>query len=128
VDRCCSAQTIDFDEISIQGTLQVGEFLGPPNYGENPKTDRREFPYYMQLPATLSVQLKKKSISDIPNDPFENDFFIQLIVTEEKLEINKFVGRKVNIFGNLVQASTGHHRTPLLLEVKEVKVIDGWSW
>ena len=43
--------------VTVEGILQLGEFHGPPNYGENPATDEVEHWYYLQLPAPISTQV-----------------------------------------------------------------------
>jgi len=37
--------------VTVEGILIVGEFFGPPNYGEDPMSDRLEQSYILQLPA-----------------------------------------------------------------------------
>ncbi|CAN0625509.1 protein of unknown function [Burkholderia multivorans] len=38
------------------------------------------------------------------------------------------IGHKVQVAGVPVARLTGHHRTPLLIDVKSLKPIDAWHW
>jgi hypothetical protein len=115
--------------IALEGTLEVGEFYGPPNYGENPDSDRVEHSLYLQLPATPATQLAdSKAITTLSSDAGRT-YFVQIVVHDpERSVAEKAIGHRVQIVGVPFEPSTGHHRTPLLVDVKSLKPIDGWSW
>ncbi|WP_180734512.1 DUF4431 domain-containing protein [Paraburkholderia sp. PGU19] len=115
--------------ITLEGVLEVGEFYGPSGYGENPGGDRIEHSLFLQLPATPTTQLSdSKALTSFGPDAGRT-YFVQLIVQDpERFETEKAIGRRVRIIGVPFAPLTGHHRTPLLIDVRSLKPIDAWSW
>ena len=116
--------------IVVEGILMIGEFLGPPNYGENPRTDKIERSYFLQLPAPLPTQLAKKGVKGIElGETSDRDYFIQLVILEEKIDqIAKLVGKKVRASGSAFRAQTGHHHTGTLVQATSISEIKSWGW
>jgi uncharacterized protein DUF4431 len=115
--------------ITLQGILEVGEFYGPPNYGENPDSDRIEHSLYLQLPATPATQLADSKALTALAPEAGRTYFVQIVVHDpERSMAEKAIGHRVQIVGAPFEPLTGHHRTPLLVDVKSLKPIDGWSW
>ncbi len=117
-------------EVKVEGTLQVGQFLGPPNYGENPRSDKIEEAYYLQLPATLETQLANQRRDGLNRDEgLIPEYFIQLIFLDSNLgKLRRMIGRRVKVSGTLFQAESGHHRTSTLLQVRAIAEIQSWNW
>jgi hypothetical protein len=115
--------------ITLEGILEVGQFYGPPGYGENPDGDRVEHSLFLQLPATPTTQLSdSKALSAFGSDAGRT-YFVQLVVQDpERFEAEKAIGHRVRIVGVPFAPLTGHHRTPLLIDVESLKPIDAWSW
>jgi hypothetical protein len=61
-----SASANEATAIKLQGTLLSLEFLGPPNYGENHRSDRRERALVLQLPASARTQGVHCEIGAVP--------------------------------------------------------------
>ena len=76
----------------------VGEFFGPPNYGDDPGSDRIEHSWFLQLPAPLVTQVRDSSV--LPKDLQEaaRTFFIQLVVFDAEQPVAK---RWPGLFGQL---------------------------
>jgi hypothetical protein len=108
----------------------IGEFFGPPNYGEDPTTDKVERSYFLQLPAPLQTQMAKKGMKGVElGENSERDHFIQLVVFEKKSDIaRKLIGKRVRASGLAFRAETGHHRTGTLVHVKSLEEIRSWGW
>jgi hypothetical protein len=115
--------------IALEGILEVGQFYGPPGYGENPDSDRVEHSVFLQLPATPTTQLSdSKALSELGSDAGRT-YFVQLVIQEsERSEAEKALGHRVRVIGVPFLPLTGHHRTPLLIDVRSLKPIDAWSW
>ena len=115
--------------ITLEGTLEVGEFYGPPNFGENPSGDRIEHSLFLQLPATPTTQLgNSEALAKLGPDA-RGTYFVQVVVHDQELSAaEKAVGHRVQIVGVPFVPLTGHHRTPLLIDVRALKPIDSWSW
>lgn len=115
--------------ITLEGTLEAGEFYGPPNYGEKPRSDRVEHALFLQLPATPSTQLSDSKALTAFDPGAGRTYFVQIVVhNPQQSEAEKAIGHRVQIVGVPSVPLTGHHRTPLLLDVKSLKPIDAWSW
>ncbi len=111
--------------LTVEGILHVGEFFGPPNYGEHPKTDRLEHTFYLQLPAPVSYQTGVVT----GETDLTSDFFMQLVVYESlQAKATSLIDRRVRVRGSLMEAVTGHHRTGHLLEVSSIAGITTWQW
>lgn len=127
VDAAFSAQ-----DVTVEGVLNVGEFYGPPNYGENPDSDSIEHSYLLQLPAPIGEQVQNaNAYSSIENKNGINGFayFIQLVVSNaDQTNAKTLIGKRVKVVGSLFDAITGHHRTPVLIEVHSLSPIDKYSW
>jgi Domain of unknown function (DUF4431) len=126
----CSAQLMR-DGVTVQGVIRVGEFLGPPAYGEDPRKDLVESSYYLQLPAPILAQQQSTlpSAGDLGELLQRNGHFVQLVVYgKDQVRAKQFVGCRVEIAGRLIEAHTGHHRTPLLLELQTIRPITQWRW
>jgi hypothetical protein len=111
----------------VEGIFQSGEFFGPPGYGKNSKTDKIESYYYLQLPTPL---MQQQGVSTLPSDVSTSaglTFFVQLIVNNPKnVKVSSYVGHRVRVTGNLLSATTGHHRTSILLEASKIELIKKW--
>lgn len=83
-------------EVTLTGTLTYQRFWGPPNYGEDTLTDKKEI-YPILKTDTADIQL----------------------VTDKNLR--SFENKKVSATGVLFEAQTGHHHTKILLELGEIK-------
>lgn len=115
--------------VAIQGTLQVGEFLGAPGFGDNPTGDHAEVIYYLQLPAPLATQLREAGGMAEFSAAAQGAHFVQLLVFDEEQSVARtLIGRKVRIAGTLVETDAAHRRTPALVQVKSLAPIRDWQW
>ncbi len=111
----------------VEGVFQTGEFFGPPGYGKNPKTDKIESFYYLQLPTPL---MQQQGVSTLPSDVSTSaglTSFIQLIINNpKKVKVSSYLGHRVRVTGDLISATTGRHRTSILLEANKIELIKKW--
>ncbi|CAM2188456.1 DUF4431 domain-containing protein [Paraburkholderia sacchari] len=115
--------------ITLEGTLLVGDFYGPPGYGENPKEDNIEHSLFLQLPASPVTQIADPKVLDSFGPEAQRTYFVQVIADgPDRSELKKAIGHRVQVVGVPVAPLTGHHRTPLLIDVKSLKPIDTWLW
>jgi hypothetical protein len=115
--------------VTVEGILIVGEFFGPPNYGEDPMSDRLEQSYILQLPAPLPTQMAKRRLTDLEiGEDSASDYFLQLVVADEDpVGAKALIGKRVRISGVPFRAETGH-RTKTVVQVKSLAPIQSWSW
>jgi hypothetical protein len=115
--------------ITLEGTLLVGDFYGPPGYGENPGEDRSEHSLFLQLPASPAMQLGESKSLDSFGPEAARTYFVQVVIDgPEQSEVEKAIGHKVEVVGVPFAPVTGHHRTALLIDVQSLKQIDAWHW
>ncbi|WP_322013447.1 DUF4431 domain-containing protein [Paraburkholderia sp. J12] len=115
--------------ITLEGTLLVGDFYGPPGYGENPDQDRIEHALYLQLPATPEMQVGDSGALASFDAEAQRTYFVQVVPDgPDRSAMENAIGHKVEVRGVPLVPVTGHHRTPLLIDVKSFKPIDAWHW
>ena len=115
--------------VEVQGVLQVGEFFGPPSYGEQPGSDHIERSFFLQLPAPLGTQFKNGAGVPSANQNSLPSYFVQLVVpASEQRAANTLVGKRVRVIGTLFEAISGHHRTPMLVQVQKLSQVSKWQW
>ncbi|QCP48955.1 DUF4431 domain-containing protein [Trinickia violacea] len=115
--------------ITLEGILVIGEFYGPPNYGENPHGDRIEHSLFLQLPATPATQLSdSQALAPLDQDA-RSTYFVQVVIHDsQRSAAESAIGHRVQVIGVPVVPLTGHHRTPLLIDVSSLKPINAWRW
>ena len=98
--------------VQLIGTISKKTFPGPPNYESISKGDKPETYWVLHLPDTVCTQ--PSADNDAENEVTD----LQLILTQKQYALyRKFFGRRVNVTGKLSHAATGHHHTPVLMEV-----------
>jgi Domain of unknown function (DUF4431) len=111
-------------EVTLSGELIERTYWGPPNWGEQPATDRLEEAWILVLDAPACVMADHANQN---NDQAEfNVIVMQLVVTdagpgnENLKQVENLVGRRVTVVGALGHAVTGHNRTPVMLMVASI--------
>jgi hypothetical protein len=105
-------------DVNLTGTISKKTFPGPPNYESIKKGDKPETYWILHLekPACTTAS------GDSDAEPNVTD--LQLILTGKQYALyRKYVGGKVTVTvqGQLSHAITGHHHTPVLMEVTGIK-------
>jgi hypothetical protein len=114
---------------SVQGVLQSGDFLGAPGNGDDPKTDRVETTYYLQLPAPLAKQLRGASELSGFSAAAQGASYVQLTVFDEEQSVARtLVGKRVRVLGTLAEPDGGTRHTPAVVQVKSMTAIRDWQW
>lgn len=103
--------------VTLSGELTQVQKYGPPNYGENPKTDARVRVLVLKLPRTLNVC--GDPTSDINTESEKNVREVQLVMSDSSAK--HLVGRAVIATGTLFHSHTGHHYTKVLMNVSEIR-------
>ncbi|HZJ99383.1 MAG TPA: DUF4431 domain-containing protein, partial [Tissierellaceae bacterium] len=103
----------------IEGTLITRLHYGPPNFGEDPDNDEKEYPFILLLDDSIKVIAKE---TDMINSSISDISEIQLVLRgNPHLHIAKqYKNKHIKIQGTLFSAFTGHHHTKVLMVVDEV--------
>jgi hypothetical protein len=117
---CASAQrqeclAYDPEVVQLICTINRQTFPGPPNYESIRKGDKPETYWVLHLPDTVCTQ---------PGGDNDGEYKVtdlQLTLSRKQYVLyRKFLGRRVNVTGKLSHAITGHHHTPVLMEVTDI--------
>ena len=104
---------------TIEGKLITRMYYGPPNYGENPDTDAKQYPFILQLYNPIDVIA-------LEDDSFNSDKFevteIQVVPKnkEETELIEQYINKDIVIQGTLFEAIFGGHHTDVLIKIDEI--------
>jgi hypothetical protein len=123
VDPAAECLSYGDPSTSLSGTVFSRIYFGPPGYGETPAQDARERAVLLLLDAPICVTASAHPEAD--NNSFErNVILIQLAAVHVKQELlERAQGQRVTVRGALYHALTGHHRTPVLVDVYSVQVL-----
>ncbi len=106
------------EPVALTGKVTLRTFYGPPNYGENPKTDSRE---------TQAILVLSKPICVDANPTFyaeeEKNQRKLTLVPSTGVNFESYRERPVTVEGTLFHAHTAHHRTPVLMQVIRIQTV-----
>jgi hypothetical protein len=107
-------------QVSLKGTLRRQTFAGAPNFENINKGDAPETYWVLHLESPICVETNPAGDPD--NEAGKNVKDIQLIVNEDRYSTDRdLVNKHVTVNGKLMHAISGHHHTPVLLEVTDIK-------
>lgn len=105
--------------VSLSGELSLESFPGPPNYDSIKAGDQAETYWILDLDRPISVSPKRED-KDGLQEPEKGVHRLQLVMDYEKVVPKKLgfkAGRRTRITGTLFHRISGHHHTPVLLNV-----------
>ena len=106
--------------VELTGQLRVIRKYGPPNFGENPKTDAKVKVPLLVLSYPINVRGNQ---NEFPYDVEVRGIKrIQLTITGLGELDRRLIGKNVIVQGTLFHAHTGNHYTPVVMEVKAIKL------
>ncbi|SRR5713226_8118465 len=103
------------EKVTLTGRVVYRTFYGPPNYGENPKTDSRETQDILLLDSAVDV------IATGNDQMAQTERRVTRITLVIDHSIKHLIGKRVMIEGTLFHAHTGHHHTKVLVTVSSIK-------
>lgn len=105
-------------KVNLSGRLLRKTYPGPPNFESVAEGDLPETGYYLKLSSPLCTQAQEGEEAGGHQDLQ----MVQLVLDQEQYEaLRPLLGKRVSLEGSLIEASTGHHHTPVLLTVS------GWK-
>ena len=106
------------ETVELDGKLVIQSKFGPPNYGEDPKTDEKVRVPVLMLP--YQVSMFPTADGDNTN-PVYSIRQIQLAFVDKTMNYKNLIGKNVVVTGTLFKAQTGHHYTEVVLTVGSIK-------
>lgn len=102
--------------VSLTGTLKEKWHYGPPNYGENPKTDKILYYYVLELENPINV--RQDTSKDIFCVTYRNIRTVELVIGDQLWRsLGERIGHKVTLRGRLMPKTFAHDFTNVLLQV-----------
>lgn len=99
----------------LTGKIEMENFWGPPGYGEDTLIDMKE------NCATLVLEMPIDVAADSSNEFNESAKEIGIIQLASTKDLNAYSGKRVTLKGKLFGAQTGHHHTPVLMDVTSIE-------
>jgi hypothetical protein len=109
----------DIEGVVLSGTVELRSFFGPPNYGENPETDAKEVQALLKLDHALCTLESEER-----EEQAERNQRLVTLVPMGGFSLKQYAGKHVSVKGSLYHADNGHHRTPVLIAIRQPPVVD----
>jgi Domain of unknown function (DUF4431) len=109
--------------VELQGRLTVQWKYGPPNFGEQPKTDQR-------VKVPILVLARPINVRGTPGDAHNANAVkgarrIQLTFANLPTDYKQLISKNVVAKGTLFHAFSGHHYTDVVMSVDSLELKSG---
>ena len=104
--------------VTLAGKVKLQKFFGPPNFGENPDTDSHEVQAILLLAKPICVDENPKDYEKAE----QNQMQVTLVPLHHE-NLRNYEGKQIIVQGTLYHAHTGHHHTPVLMEIKRIEYV-----
>jgi hypothetical protein len=101
--------------VTLTGKVEFKIFYGPPNYGENPETDSRETQAILLLSEPICVHANPGNTEESEQNQTE-----VTLVPYNNENLEDYMEKEIIVQGTLYHAHTGHHHTPVLMEIESI--------
>ena len=114
--------------MKLVGVIKNQTFPGPPNYESVVKGDAPEDYWILTLDAPIDVAEDLAYPVPDENRPQLNQRELQFNLDDnlnaDYAAYQKFLGRKVEVTGELSQGFTVHHKTPIMIGVSGIRAVE----
>lgn len=107
------------ETVELDGRLVIQARYGPPNYGEQPKTDQKVRIPVLVLKNPVNVLASQEN--GYNSEAVYRTTQIQLAFIENDTPYKTLIGKNVVVTGSLFHAHTGHHYTDVVLKVRSIE-------
>jgi hypothetical protein len=109
------------ETVELEGKLVIQSKYGPPNFGEEPKSDEKVRIPVLVLKTPVNVLPIEGQNDGINTEPVHRVRQIQLSFAVGETGHRKLIGKNVVVKGTLFRAHTGHHYTDVVLTVRSIQ-------
>ena len=102
--------------VTMTGKVVIKTFFGPPNFGENPKTDSR-------ITQGLLIPGKPFCVNEDDEYHREENQVEMTLVPPRGVKLKQLAGKQVTVEGSLFHADNGNHNTTILMMVKRIEEV-----
>ncbi len=113
----------DGKEITLTGTMKIGQFAGPPNFESVKDSDKLLTYWYLETPKPLCT-VTDSSLEGKTLEKIEPQSRFQLVISQQLDQLNQLFNQKASVTALPFTAHTGYHQTPLVLDVKHLEKED----
>ena len=114
--------------VKLVGTIKNQTFPGHPNFKDITKGDVPEDYWILKLDASIDVAKDPEYPAPDENKPQLNVRDLQLnldvYLKGDYKAYQQFLGKKVEVTGELTQGFTVHHKTPVMIWVRDIKLAE----
>lgn len=105
----------------IEGTLITRMYYGPPGFGEDPKNDKKLYPYILKLDSPIQVIAKEGDL-DVNDSDHTDVREVQVVPmnSNDTKKVKGFLNKRIKIQGTFFSAFTGYHHTDVLIQVDKI--------
>jgi hypothetical protein len=107
-------------KVQLIGRLVKKTFPGPPNYASVARGDTPEVVWILHLDKSICVKARPGNDFDVAVSQLQ-DLQLALGNINYYQHAKELLSRKVIVTGVLFGAHTGHHHTPVLLDVENIQ-------
>jgi len=108
--------------VSLVGRLEFEEQYGPPNYGETPTIDAKVQVPILHLEAPIAVMPRPADSENLSRlDGIDR---VQIQLDSDSPVVDEYANSCARVDGSLFEATTGHHRTPVVLRLIAIQRSD----
>ena len=112
-------------EVKLEGTIEDKVFPGPPNYKDISKGDEAEDYWSLKLRDPIDVAEDPEYPAPDENRPQRKVREVQLNMdvhlNGDYQDYRQFLDQRVEVQGELTQGFTVHHKTAVLIDVREIE-------
>jgi len=113
------SQCLDYEPsiVELTGIMKRVVFPGPPNYESVEKGDEPEPYWVLYLDSAICVNGDLKNNFNTAESEIKS---LQLLIGNYD-KYRHLLGQKVTVMGMLTHSFTGHHHTPVMFGVREIR-------
>ncbi|MBI5893337.1 MAG: DUF4431 domain-containing protein [Deltaproteobacteria bacterium] len=118
-DLSMGSHCLDYEPsiVELTGKLKRVVFPGPPNYESVKEGDEPEPYWVLYLASAICVNGDPKSDFNTPESKIKS---LQLLISNYD-KYRHLLGQRVTVKGLLTHSFTGHHNTPVMLGVRDIR-------
>jgi hypothetical protein len=94
---------------TLSGKLAKQLFYGPPNYGQDPLNDAKEYSFILRLSSPILFL-----DHDFGSGGWDTVKFIDVLPVNDKISLSEFDDSEIDISCTLVHSQNGHHHAPAI--------------
>jgi hypothetical protein len=109
------------DEVTLRGVIRRQTFPGRPNYEDVAKGDEPEVYWILDLNTPMDVVGKDDSFDVTESGVRSIQMIFGLLGKKSYSDYRDLVGKQVTVAGRLFHSDTAHHKTKVLISVRDLK-------